>query len=317
MVIGLVLAVGESIAASHRGGRRWDQPSLVSFEKKGDREQRITLDSFLTIVIEISENADHRSISLFPQEKRMKTIRLEEMNWPDIKTAIAGGMKTVLVAVGSTEQHGPHLPTMTDALIGDVVAERVAAKLGNALVGRTISVGCSEHHLAFPGTISLKSATLKMVINDYIDSLLRSGFKKIVFVPSHGGNFAPVRDAIDEARRRHPDADITGFTDLMRFIKIFYDASAEFGISEEESGGHAGESETSIMMALRGHLIPLDRLAPGYIGPAGERELKIIFEQGMPALTQNGILGDPRKATAEKGEAYLKKLVNCLVEEIT
>ena len=201
MVIGLVLAVGESIAASHRGGRRWDQPSLVSFEKKGDREQRITLDSFLTIVIEISENADHRSISLFPQEKRMKTIRLEEMNWPDIKTAIAGGMKTVLVAVGSTEQHGPHLPTMTDALIGDVVAERVAAKLGNALVGRTISVGCSEHHLAFPGTISLKSATLKMVINDYIDSLLRSGFKKIVFVPSHGGNFAPVRDAIDEARR--------------------------------------------------------------------------------------------------------------------
>ncbi len=90
------------------------------------------------------------------EEQAMKTIRMEEMNWPDIKTAIESGFKTVVIAVGSTEQHGPHLPTMTDARIGEDVAERVARKLGHALLARTIDVGLSEHHLAFAGTISLK-----------------------------------------------------------------------------------------------------------------------------------------------------------------
>ena len=70
-----------------------------------------------------------------------KTIRMEEMSWPDIKRAIESGFTTAVVAVGSTEQHGPHLPTMTDARIGENVAERVAHKLGRALLARTIDVG--------------------------------------------------------------------------------------------------------------------------------------------------------------------------------
>ncbi|TFG86888.1 MAG: creatininase family protein, partial [Gemmatimonadales bacterium] len=129
----------------------------------------------------------------------MKTIRMEEMNWPDIRSAIEGGFATVVVAVGSTEQHGPHLPTMTDTRIGDAVAERVARKLGNALLARTVSVGVSEHHLAFGGTVSIQPDTLRLVLRDYIDSLARCGFRRIVFLPSHGGNFSTVQQAIDGA----------------------------------------------------------------------------------------------------------------------
>jgi creatinine amidohydrolase len=241
---------------------------------------------------------------------------MEEMNWPDVRAALADGFTTAVVAVGATEQHGPHLPTMTDTRMGDAVAHRVALKLGNALQARTIPVGVSEHHLAFGATISLKPETLKLVIRDYVDSLIRDGFRRVIFLPMHGGNFATVAQAITDARKAHPDIDVGGYTDLLGLTGFLNRASAEFGISEGESGAHAGESETSLMMALEPALVARDRFAPGYVGPVGEREVQIVFEKGMPALTANGVLGDPRKASAEKGEAYLESLAEFLVAEI-
>ncbi|MBP1766651.1 MAG: crnA [Candidatus Aminicenantes bacterium] len=247
----------------------------------------------------------------------MKTIRMEEMTWPDIREAIERGFTTVVTAVGSTEQHGPHLPTMTDTRIGDAVANAVALKLGRALQARTIPFGCSDHHLAFGGTISMKPDTLRMIIRDYADSLVRDGFKRIVFLPSHGGNFAPVGQAIEEARRAHPGIEITGYTDLHGFVDVLYAASAEFGISQDESGAHSGENETSFMMALEGGLVAAERMVPGYLGPLGDAEITTIFEKGMPALTNIGVLGDPRRASAEKGRRYLERLADFLVKSLT
>ncbi len=246
----------------------------------------------------------------------MRTIRMEEMTWPDIREAIERGFTTVVAAVGSTEQHGPHLPTMTDTRIGDALAHAVALKLGRALQARTIPVGCSEHHLAFGGTLSLKPETLRLVIRDYVDSLVRDGFKRIVFLPSHGGNFPHVRTAIEEARATHPGIDIAGYTDLLGLMGAIFAASAEFGVGADESGGHAGESETSFMMALEGGLVAAERMAPGYLGPLGPNEIAIISEKGMPALTANGVLGDPRRASAEKGARYLEKLADFLAKAV-
>jgi creatinine amidohydrolase len=241
---------------------------------------------------------------------------MEEMAWPEIKAAIERGFTTVVVGVGSTEQHGPHLPTMTDARIGDEVAHLVALKLGDALHARTIDVGLSDHHLAFAGTLSLKPETLKMILRDYVDSLVHHGFTRIVFLPSHGGNFVTVQKAIEEAREPHPGVEVTGYTDLFGLTGFLNAASAEHGITAEESGAHAGENETSMMMALEGDLVATDKFAPGYLGPTGEAELKIILEKGMPALTSNGVLGDPREASAEKGRIYLERLADFLVEQV-
>jgi creatinine amidohydrolase len=246
----------------------------------------------------------------------MKTIRMEQMTWPEIKSAVSSGFTTVVVGIGSTEQHGPHLPTMTDARIGEELAHRVALKLGNALQARTIEVGLSEHHLAFPGTLSFTPETLLMILRDYADSLVRHGFTRIVFLPSHGGNFATVRQAIDEARAAHPGVEFTGCPDLFRLMGCLSAASAEYGVSPDASGAHAGESETSMMMALEGELVATDRLAAGYLGPWGESEMKIILERGMPALTSNGVLGDPRTASAKKGEVYLERTAAFLAAEI-
>ena len=246
----------------------------------------------------------------------VKRIRMAEMTWPDIKSAIEQGYMTVVVAAGSTEQHGPHLPTMTDTRIGDELAHRVALKLGHTLQAITISVGCSRHHLAFPGTISLRDATLRMITLDYIDSLARGGFNRIIFLPLHGGNFPVIQQTLKEAQTAHQGIEIIGVTDVTKLFDCLNAASAEFGIKANESGAHAGESETSIMMALEKNLVINGRLAPGYIGLTGEKELKIVSEQGMSAITKNGVLGDPRKASADKGENYLNRLTEFLIQEI-
>jgi len=246
----------------------------------------------------------------------MKTIRMEEMAWPDIKRAIESGFTTAVFAVGSTEQHGPHLPTMTDARIGDDLAERVARKLGHVLQARTIDVGVSEHHLAFAGTISLKPETLSLILRDYVDSLVHHGFTRIIIIPSHGGNFATVRQAIEAAHKTHPGIEVTGFTDLLALTGFLDRISARHGVPAGEAGAHSGENETSMMLALEAGLVAADRFAPGYIGPLGEAEMKIIFEKGMPALTANGVLGDPRTASAEKGEDYLDRWAEFVISEI-
>jgi creatinine amidohydrolase len=110
----------------------------------------------------------------------MVKIRISEMSWVDIQKALDGGFCTVVFGVGADERHGPHLPTSTDSLIAEALAYKVAVKLGGALQAPSINVGYSEHHMAFPGTISLRPETLKSLIRDYCVSLAKHGFKNII-----------------------------------------------------------------------------------------------------------------------------------------
>lgn len=243
-------------------------------------------------------------------------LKTKKMNWPDIQAAIDKGYTTIIIAVGSIEQHGPHLPTVTDSLIGDNIVYRIAEKLGYCLQGPTITIGCSSHHLVFPGTISLQSSTLKAIMLDYIDSLINHGFKNILFIPSHGGNFSTVEETVKEAQEKYPTVKIIGYTDLMGFIKILNSISKEVGISANESGAHAGENETSLVLALAEDLVIKDRFKPGYVGKFGQEESEIIFTKGMKALTENGVLGDPTKATKTHGLQYLEKIVDAIIDNI-
>jgi creatinine amidohydrolase len=246
----------------------------------------------------------------------MKTIKTEEMNWVDIEEAINNGYKSIIVAVGSIEQHGPHLPTITDTLIGDVLAHRIALKIGNTLQGPTISIGCSDHHLSFHGTISLKKETLKAIITDYTNSLILHGFENVIFLPSHGGNFDTVAEIVAELQKKHPVVNIIAYTDLYRFLDILHKCSIEEGRTAEESGAHAGENETSLILAINEELVKKDRFAPGFVGLFGKKEGEIVLTKGMKALTENGILGDPTKASIEVGKIYISKMVDELTQEL-
>ncbi len=246
----------------------------------------------------------------------MKTLRMEEMNWVDIKKAISDGFKTVVIGVGSTEQHGPYLPTQTDTKIADVLVNLIAQSLKNALQAQTIRVGCSDHHLAFSGTISLKRSTLKAIISDYTESLQRHGFENIIFIPTHGGNFKPIEEAIEKAQKNHPNIKILGFTDLMKFVDVQDKIALELHVTVEEAGAHAGEAETSEMLFLAEDLVRRDRFQPGYLGVLGEEEVEKLFKKGMPSLTDIGVIGDPTKSSKEHGKIYIEKMVEFLTEEI-
>lgn len=242
----------------------------------------------------------------------MDKYKLAEMNWPEVEEALRQGVDTVVVTFGSTEQHGLHLPLATDFLWGEELGERVARRLGNALVAPGLRIGCSEHHMTFPGSVTLRKETFIEVVIDYCRSLARHGFRDIVLIPSHGGNFAPLAEAVQRIAGHLPDANIIAYTDLMELMGATVPTSTEHGVTPEEAGGHAGEFETSLMLALRPDLVVMDQAQAGYVGDM-QHAASIVFEQGFRALTENGVLGDPAKANAASGEAYLDVLTELLV----
>jgi creatinine amidohydrolase len=124
---------------------------------------------------------------------------LDEMSWPEVEAELAAGRDTVVIAFGATEQHGPHMPLATDALIGDHLARLVAEQLG-AFVAPTVRIGCSEHHLEFPGTLSISEPTFHALVADLVRSLARGGFRRVVLLPTHGGELPTARDRDREAR---------------------------------------------------------------------------------------------------------------------
>ncbi len=245
----------------------------------------------------------------------MVKVRISEMTRVDIQKALDRGFRTIVFAVGSNEQHGPHLPTCTDSLIGDALANKVTAKLGMALQAPSINVGCSDHHMVFPGAISLRFETLRSLIRDYCVSLAHQGFKNIVVLPSHGGNFEVVRQVTDDLNHSLEKAKIISYTDLKGLLELLAGFSSKHGITAAESGAHAGESETSMVLAIRKDLVDMKVTERGFMGKF-EDIMGQMASQGIKAVSENGVLGDPRKADARNGEQYLELWADKMVEYI-
>jgi len=244
-----------------------------------------------------------------------ETTLLEEMTWPEVAEAVSAGRTTVVVAVAAIEQHGPHLPLLVDAARGDRLAVEVAARLGDALVAPTIRVGCSEHHMAFPGTITLRKHTLEAICLDYAVSLARHGFTRICFVPSHGGNFGPLAEMLEGLRAAvAPGCRVDAYTDLVGFMKFWRAAIRAHAHDLEESvGGHADIAETAEMLCIRPDLVRQDRAEVGHMQEFDQELMERIFRDGFRAVTPNGILGDARGATVEMGEACIANAADGIV----
>lgn len=242
------------------------------------------------------------------------TVRLEEMSWPEVQEALNQGRRTVVIVTASVEQHGPHLPTMTDTAIGQVVGERVARKLGRALLAPVIRPGCSDHHLAFPGSLSIPRETFIETVVAYVRSLVPHGFRTFVLLSSHGGNF----DALAEAARRLRDefapkdvqiVEYAGGKALHEMMRVMVDAAAAMGAPQDVDAIHADATETAIMMARYPQLVAAERRERGL---TGRIDLAELFRRGLRAMTPNGVIGDATLATPEIGEAVLERLADHL-----
>ncbi|GLZ05654.1 mycofactocin system creatininase family protein [Actinomadura sp. NBRC 104412] len=215
--------------------------------------------------------------------------------WPDV---LADPL--VLLPVGSTEQHGPHLPLSTDTVIAQAVAERAAGILrgrtaGQVLVAPAMPYGASGEHAGFPGTISIGHAALYAVIVETVRSLaLWAG--RVVLVNGHGGNVRTLDAAVGRLRAEGHEA-------------------AWIGCEAPGGDAHAGVTETSVMLYLAPHLVQPFGEVEGDTRPLAEI-MPDLVAKGVRAVSPSGVLGDPAGSSAERGRAIVAAMASTVAARI-
>ena len=224
----------------------------------------------------------------------------------------------VVQPLAAIEQHGPHLPIAVDTAI-------VCGVLGHALAKLDESVACyclpplaygkSNEHIDYAGTISLSAATLLATLQEVLDSLHRSGFRKIALVNGHGGQPQILEIAARDARVAHRDLSV-----FPLFVWSVPNVAKQlFSAREMEFGIHAGAAETSLMLALLPETVKMEHALAEY--PQGLPEEGLLTMEGARPfawltsdLSRSGVLGDPQAATVEKGRALLASLADGWVQ---
>jgi mycofactocin precursor peptide peptidase len=223
---------------------------------------------------------------------------LAEMTWPEV--AVRAGTTVLAVPVGSTEQHGPHLPLSTDTDVAVALADRLASARADVLVAPAVAYGSSGEHAGFPGTLSIGQDALELVLVELGRSA--DAFAGIVFVSAHGGNSEPVAKAV----RR---LDYEG-----RRAKAWHPSGARTNGLD----AHAGYTETSVLMALGpAHVRPELAEAGGVDRLAAQRDLLTELRSGgVASVSANGVLGDPAGASADAGRRFLDAWTSDLLADL-
>ena len=234
------------------------------------------------------------------------------MTWPDVADAVKAGATTVVLPLGATEQHGPHLPLGTDTIRASALAERLAERLGpSVLVAPTLPFGCSDEHAGFPGLLGLQHETLARVVVDLARLLTGWGVRRLMLLSAHGGNGEALERALALLRQELPDLAVRTNGNLETIAPVLLEVARGDGIPASALGLHAGEGETSEMLHLRPHLVRWEDCASGFAGDM-EAVLEELHEGGLRAVTQEGVLGDPTSADAGRGARYLDVVANDL-----
>ncbi|TNC29731.1 creatininase family protein [Amycolatopsis alkalitolerans] len=249
-----------------------------------------------------------------PDHFVLRSHRLADLTWPEI-AGLRQYAPVAIVPLGACEQHGPAMAQRTDTTRAEVVADLVAERLNpRVVVAPVIPVGVSEHHMAFPGTLTLSPVTLQQMVYELVTSLHRHGWRKVFVLTGHGGNNAAVEVAVSRLRGDLPALHIawSGITPVVS------DVASELALSEIR--GHSCEIETSQAIFVDPELVLEERLARGSstvddLDPAGRLSRSqpgIHFPQGYDALSATGNLGDARAAGKEAGA----RLITTAVERI-
>ncbi len=222
----------------------------------------------------------------------MKGSALGAATWPEVEAHAAGGPTTLIVPLGATEQHGPHLPLGTDSTIATALAQVTADEIPGVILAPLLPFGSSGEHQGFAGTLSMGAAATELVLIELGRSATET-FDRVLFVNAHGGNAVPLTAAV--ARLREEGRDVRAFSPR-------WDGDA-----------HAGRTETSLMLAIQGPdgAVRLDEAEPGNVAP-----LAVLIDDlraaGVRAVSPNGVLGDPRQASAAEG----RRLMAAAVEDL-
>jgi len=213
----------------------------------------------------------------------------------DLRSDQVAERALLAVPVGSTEQHGPHLPLSTDTLIAMALCERFAELRPGVVVAPQVAYGSSGEHAGFDGTLSIgQEATEHLLIE--LGRSAADSYRQVVFVSAHGGNAEP----------------------LERAVRVLRDEGREvLGWSPTWSGdAHAGRVETSLMLAIRPDLVALEAARPGNTAPL-DQLIDELRERGVAPVSPNGVLGDPDGASRDQGERLLSRAAMDLADVAT
>jgi creatinine amidohydrolase len=236
---------------------------------------------------------------------------MTEVEWWRLKAAdinaLAARGAVAIVPVGSTEQHGPHLPTQVDALLAGEVARRAAREVSGRMpvvVTPPVWTGLAEHHMGLGATISIDFATFAALLRGIVGSLHRQRFRRILLLNGHGGNIAALTVIVNDLA--------VAFGAPIATAADWQLAGAEFGaiLERQRTVRHACEAETSMLLALAPELVDM-AAAANAVGPTSPELAEVAGTDAVhryrafSARTSHGVIGDPRAATREKGEALL------------
>jgi creatinine amidohydrolase len=235
------------------------------------------------------------------------TIFMGEMTSPEVE-AFLKDHQTIIVPTGSTEQHGPHGPLLTDALIPVEIARRAAPEVG-ALVAPPINYGLSYPHVGFTGLAHIRIPTFMSLVEDLCQSFAAVGFRRIVFLNGHYDNTYAIAYACANARANGLPADVVAYP-INYWDGLTADESAEF--FGAGTGLHANRGETSAVMAINPAWVDLDNAnaeMPPFPEVTNSPPVHTAFFFSNPGsvyrATHSGTWGDARDASAEFGERYL------------
>jgi mycofactocin system creatininase family protein len=202
----------------------------------------------------------------------------------------------LIIPLGSTEQHGPHLPLDTDTRIATAVARTAAGRLsGDWMLAPTVAYGASGEHEGFPGTVSIGTAALRLLLIEYGRSACQWA-SRLVFVNGHGGNVQAVAEATALLRDEGRDA-------------------AWCPCAVADGDAHAGHTETSVLLHISPDAVWPDECAPGNRAPLAEL-IEPMRRGGVAAVSPVGVLGDPTTASAAEGSRLFAEMVDACVRRI-
>jgi creatinine amidohydrolase len=221
----------------------------------------------------------------------------------------AAAARLTIVPVGATEQHGPHLPVGTDTVLATAVAEGIVERTPGTLVGPVLALGCSSHHRAFPGTISLRVPTFVDTVVDVCRSIDAAGSTALL-LNGHGGNRAP----LDVALSALADEGIRAFA--LTYWELLEDVVVEaLGDDAATACGHACALETSLMQHLRAgdvreSLIPTGATPPTWLDPHMFSKHAARVVRPFEEISSDGVIGRPELATPELGRRLFAAAVD-------
>ena len=229
-------------------------------------------------------------------------MQLTDLKWSDV--AQLDKRTPVVIPVAALEQHGRHMPVFTDSMLLGEVVRRSAERLHDkVLFAPLMWLGNSDHHMDFPGTLSAAPRVYLDLLCGLAENFLTHGFKRIVFVNGHGGNHVPGQQAVFEVRQKHRNQ-----SDLLLLFSTYWLLGAKpHEVNSEikqQRMGHACELETSMVLRLNPQLVgDLRQVQPVEFGAPFEPASRGWITKDR---TEPGHIGDPRGATAEKGETCFK-----------